>query len=64
MARLPQHLLPILLLSGCVTGFDGEEYQEYRRITDKLNENTRQLKEAEFRRKQEAYYDQQLRKGN
>lgn len=55
-------LLSLCLLSSCVTGFDGEKYLEHRKIMDKQNAQTEQLRKEEFRRKQEAYYDMQLRK--
>lgn len=47
--------------SGCVTGFNGDQYKEYRRISDRQNAQTERLQQEAFRQKQEAYYDSQLR---
>lgn len=54
--------LPLLFLSGCITGFNGKEFQKAIKGINELNAHTRQMEEAAFRRNQEAYYDMQLRK--
>ena len=56
-------LLPCGLITGCMTGWDGKSYMEYRKITNELKAHTDSIKEAEFRRKQEAFYDSQFRTG-
>ena len=55
-------ILTLLALSGCMTGWDDKSYQEYRRISDKQNAQTKILQQEAFRRKQEAYYDSLLKK--
>ena len=55
-------LVGVFTLSGCVTGFDGKEWGKAMKGIRELNESTRQIEEATFRHKQEAYYDQQLRR--
>jgi hypothetical protein len=57
-------LLFTCIISGCVTGFDGEEFSKAIKGIEELNARTDRIKEAEFRRKQEAFYDMQLKNQN
>ena len=54
-------LILLMTSSGCVTGFNGDQYKEYRRISDRQNAQTERLQQEAFRQKQEAYYDSQIR---